>query len=258
MHTTKKLVPNLEEITGNIAMAGFSAPKILWLKNNNAELYKKIAMILLPKDYLRFILSGSFVSDMSDSAGTLLLDLKKRSYSQEILNALELTKQQLPKLVEGSQPAGVLKQKIAEKYGMGSNVTLVAGGGDNAVSAVSVGAVNSGDTFISLGTSGVIFNVSDKINTAPEKTVHAFCHCLPKMWHTMSVSLSATSALNWALSITDNSSKDINKRLESVYKHIPLNSLENKNPNELPIFLPYLVGEELHITTLMHVVCYLT
>jgi len=226
-------VPNSRDITGNIIMPGFTAPKLLWVKQNEPEAFSRIAKVLLPKDYLRLLLSGDFASDMSDAAGTMWLDVAKRDWSEELLVACGLTRNHMPKLYEGNQITGHLLPNLAQRWGM-NTVPIVAGAGDNAGGAIGVGLIEPGQGMISLGTSGVYFLVSDGVEANPESAVHCFCHALPDRWHLMSVLLSAASCLQWF-------SEDIvGKPVEKL-----LQELENSN-NDLangPFFLPYLSGE---------------
>lgn len=226
--------PEFLTISANLVMPGFTAPKLVWVEKNEPEIFKKIDKVLLPKDYLRWQLTGEFVSDMSDASGTLWLDVAKRDWSDELLKATHLTRQQMPALVEGSAKSGLIRSDLATLWGLNDDVIVAGGGGDNAASAVGVGAVNQGDAFISLGTSGVIFVVNDKLQANPLSGVHAFAHALPHRWHQMSVMLSAASCLRWLcnlLSTTENILMD----------EIALLTEEQKK--QAPIFLPYLSGE---------------
>ncbi|HYL99845.1 MAG TPA: xylulokinase [Blastocatellia bacterium] len=230
-----KALPALTGIAGNLAMPGFTAPKILWVKKHEPEIYKRIARVLLPKDYLRFRMTGAHVSEMSDAAGTLWLDVAARDWSDDLLNLTGLTRKAMPGLVEGSQPSGSLSQEVAAAWGLPEPVVVAGGGGDNAASAVGIGAVKPGDGFISLGTSGVIFLVTDKFRPNPESAVHAFCHALPDRWHQMSVMLSAASCLRWITELVGfpNETELIGK-VEVMSESVRLRA---------PLFLPYLGGE---------------
>lgn len=226
--------PQFLTIGANLVMPGFTAPKLLWVARNEPECFANIAKVLLPKDYLRFKLTGDYVSDMSDSAGTLWLDVAKRDWSDELLKATGLTRSQMPKLVEGSDKSGILRAELATAWGLKGDVIVAGGGGDNAASAVGVGAIENGDAFISLGTSGVIFVVNDQLQADPKQGVHAFAHALPNRWHQMSVMLSAASCLRWLcnlLSTTENVLMDEIAQLTAEQK------------KHAPIFLPYLSGE---------------
>jgi xylulokinase len=221
------------EITGNIAMPGFTAPKILWLKENEPEHFNKIAKILLPKDYLRFLMTGDFASDMSDSAGTLWLDVEKRQWSENMLSATGLTQKQMPELYEGTEITGNLSSDIAKLWGM-NKVSVVAGGGDNAAGAAGIGVINPNEAFLSLGTSGVYFVANESYKPNPDSAVHTFCHCIPNTWHQMSVILSAASCLSWVMQLTGYSDE------KSLLKEIE--KLDFSQASSI-IFLPYLSGE---------------
>jgi xylulokinase len=220
-------------ITGNIAMPGFTAPKLVWLKENEPENFNKIAKVLLPKDYLRFLMTGDFASDMSDSAGTLWLDVEKRQWSAKMLTATGLTENQMPKLYEGTDVTGTLSAEVAQQWGM-NQVPVIAGGGDNAAGAAGIGVINPNEAFLSLGTSGVYFVANQSYNPNPDSAVHTFCHCIPNTWHQMSVILSAASCLTWVTELTGY--KDEKSLLDEAEK------LDFSMPSSL-IFLPYLSGE---------------
>src|SRR5262249_33848188 len=189
--------PELPAITGNLAMPGFTAPKLAWMRKHEPALFARVAKVLLPKDWLRLQLSGSYVSEMSDAAGTLWLDVARRRWSPEALALTGLTEAQMPRLVEGSEPSAGLKPELAERWGLKAGIPIAGGGGDNAASAVGMGVVKPGQGFLSLGTSGVIFLCNEAFSPNPARAVHAFCHALPDTWHQMSVMLSAASALRW-------------------------------------------------------------
>jgi len=231
--TIEEREANTRKITGNIAMPGFTAPKLVWLKEHEPENFKKITKVLLPKDYLRFLMTGDYASDMSDSAGTLWLDVEKRQWSQAMLKATELTIDQMPSLFEGTEITGYLNKKIAEKWGV-NKVPVIAGGGDNAAGAAGIGIINPNEAFLSLGTSGVYFVANETYNPNPDSAVHTFCHCIPNTWHQMSVILSAASCLTWVTQLTGFKSEQ--SLLEQVEK------LDFSTPSSV-IFLPYLSGE---------------
>ena len=193
--------PQFRTIGGNAVMAGFTAPKAVWCATHEPEIFAKIDKILLPKDYVRYWLSGEMISDLSDSSGTLWLDVGKRDYSTDLLSACGLRRGQVPELAEGSAPAGRLKEALAHKWGIAGR-PVIAGAGDNAAAACGLGVVSPGDGFVSLGTSGVVFMVTDAFAPAAQSGAHAFCHALPNLWHQMGVILSATDSLNWLSDIT--------------------------------------------------------
>ncbi|MDN6833411.1 MAG: xylulokinase, partial [Enterobacterales bacterium] len=225
-------VPNSRQITGNLMMPGFTAPKLKWVAKHEPDVFAQIDKVLLPKDYLRWKMSGVFASDMSDAAGTMWLDVGLRDWSDELLAATGLNRSHMPTLFEGSQITGELLASIAQRWHM-PVVPVVAGGGDNAAGAVGVGLYRSGQAMLSLGTSGVYFAVSDGFLSNPESAVHSFCHALPNTWHLMSVMLSAASCLDWVAKLTG---------LSSVAEL--LKEVESSAPAEAPLwFLPYLSGE---------------
>lgn len=228
----EKLVPTSRDITGNIMMPGFTAPKLKWVQNHELECFSKIAKVLLPKDYLRYCMTGDFASDMSDSAGTMWLDVAKRDWNDELLVATGLTRAQMPKLYEGSDITGVLSEAVAKQWGM-PQVPVVAGAGDNAAGAVGVGITQPGQAMLSLGTSGVYFAVSDGFNANPDSALHTFCHALPNAWHSMSVILSAASCLDWAAKLTG----------VATVPEMIASAEANADKNSEVIFLPYLSGE---------------
>ena len=225
-------LPELRAIAGNIAMPGFTAPKIAWVRKHEPEIYERIAKVLLPKAYVRLLLSGEHVEDMSDAAGTLWLDVGKRDWSDALLGVTGLTRAQMPRLVEGSAPAGFLKRDLAQRWGMGENVVIAGGAGDNAAAACGIGAIRPGEGFVSLGTSGVLFVSNEKFSPNTEGAVHAFCHAIPDTWHQMGVILSATDSLNWLARITGQQPAGLAQVAEAQFR----------GPGET-IFLPYLSGE---------------
>ncbi|MCH8181879.1 MAG: xylulokinase [Proteobacteria bacterium] len=229
----EEAVPSSRRITGNLAMPGFTAPKLLWVARHEPDIFRQIAKVLLPKDYLRLRLTGDYVSDMSDSSGTLWLDVARRDWADVMLQATDLTREHMPRLVEGSEPGGVLREDLANRWGMGGGVVVAGGAGDNAAGAVGLGAVSPGDAFLSLGTSGVYFVCNAAFSPNPERAVHAFCHCLPGAWHQMSVILSAASCLAWIAKATG--AKDETAALAEIEGA----GLEGGEV----IFLPYLSGE---------------
>ena len=185
-------IPDLGQITGNRAMPGFTAPKLQWVRENEPVIFEQVKSVLLPKDYVRLHMTGDLASDMSDSAGTLWMDVGNRDWSDVMLAATGLNRVHMPKLFEGNEFTGELRAEVAEAWGMG-RVPVAAGGGDNAAGAVGVGVVRPGDAFLSLGTSGVLFLANGSYSPIPAAGVHSFCHALPSRWHQMSVILSAAS-----------------------------------------------------------------
>jgi xylulokinase len=224
--------PRFRKITGNIVFPGFTAPKLVWVRNNEPEIFTKVRKVLLPKDYLRLWLTGEHISEMSDSAGTSWLDTGKRKWSAPLLEATHLREENMPSLVEGTEPAGTLRAELAARWGLGQGITVAGGAGDNAASACGMGTVKAGHAFVSLGTSGVLFAANDSYLPNPESAVHAFCHALPNAWHQMGVILSATDSLNWLSSITGRNAAELTTDLgEGLRKPTGVT------------FLPYLSGE---------------
>ena len=226
---------DVRSISGNITMPGFTAPKINWIKNNEIENFNKIYKVLLPKDYLRFYLTGEFYSEMSDASGTLWLDIKNRKWSNKLLSCSFLEEKHMPQLVEGNEEAGYLKKSLLEEYSFNKKVVIVGGAGDNAAAATGMGIVQPKQSFISLGTSGVFFTPTTNFISNTGDAVHSFCHSLPEKWHLMSVMLSATNCLDWVCSITNTSINDALKNVEQFYN--------DENISNSPFFLPYMSGE---------------
>jgi xylulokinase len=187
----------LIQLTGNDALAGFTAPKILWVRENEPELYARARHILLPKDYVRYKLSGEFGMDKADGSGTVLMDVRQRAWSREVLEALEIPAEWLPPLFEGPEVTGRLSGEAAQATGLKAGTPIVAGGGDQAAGAVGMGAVSQGVVSLTLGTSGVIFASTSEPFIEPEGRLHSFCHALPGRWHLMGVMLSAAGSLRW-------------------------------------------------------------
>ena len=224
----------LIDITGNDALTGFTAPKILWVKHNEPEIYAQIAQILLPKDYVRFKLTGGYAMDKAGGAGTQLFDVRRRDWSDEIINALGIDANWLPKTFEGTAVTGFLSPSAAQATGLPAGIPVVGGGGDQAANAVGTGAVVDGIVALSLGTSGVVFASSDEPIVEKDGRLHAFCHAVPGKWHLMGVMLSAAGSLRWFHdTLAPNTSYD---DLLAPAAGIPPGS-------EGLLFLPYLTGE---------------
>ncbi len=189
--------PDLHRVAGNLAMPGFTAPKLLWVRRHEPEIFARTRHVLLPKAWVRYRLTGEMIEEMSDASGTLWLDVGTRQWSEALLAATGLRPEAMPRLVEGSQPAGTLRPELAARWGMRPGVVLAGGAGDNAAGAVGLGAIHAGDAFVSLGTSGVLWATTDRFAPYPQAAVHAFCHALPGLWHQMGVTLSAAASLAW-------------------------------------------------------------
>ncbi len=221
----------LSEYTANIAFTGFTAPKILWMRENEPENFKRIKKIMLPKDYLAYKLTGTFCTDVSDASGMLLLDVKNRRWSDEMCEICHITKEMLPKVYESYECVGTVKPEIAEKIGLTANVKVAAGAGDNAAAAVATGTVGDGKCNISLGTSGTIFISSKKFGVDENNALHAFCDA-NGAYHLMGCMLSAASCNKWW---NDEilQTKDYAKEQEQIKK---------LGENHV-YYLPYLMGE---------------
>jgi len=189
--------PSLHATAGNLAMPGFTGPKLLWVARHEPEIFKRVAKVLLPKAYVRYRLTGEMVEDMSDAAGTLWLDVGQRRWSAVLLRATGLDLHHMPRLVEGCEISAHLAPEFARRWGMAKHIAVAGGAGDCAASAIGLGAIAPDDAFLSLGTSGVVFRVTDRFAPAPASAVHAFCHALPGLWHQMGVMLSAAASLAW-------------------------------------------------------------
>lgn len=229
----ERRAPDSRDITGNIAMPGFTAPKLIWVENHEPEVFRQTRRVLLPKDYLRLQLIGEAVSDMSDSAGTLWLDVGRRDWSDVMLAATHLDRSQMPRLVEGSAASGRLRPAVARQLGLPEGVVVAGGAGDNAASAAGIGVAAPGTAFLSLGTSGVYFVANAAFSPNPARAVHAFCHAFPGTWHQMTVMLTAASALRW---LRDATRADSEAQLVAEAQALPEGA-------EVPVFLPYLSGE---------------
>ena len=225
-------MPSLSKVTGNLAMPGFTAPKLQWMRKHEADIFDKIKKVLLPKDYVRLLMSGDYASDMSDSAGTLWMDVAARDWSDAVLELTGLSREHMPNLCEGSEVTGVLRAEIAASWGM-AQVPIAGGGGDNAAGAVGSGTVMPSHGFVSLGTSGVIFLPDKGYRPNPESAVHTFCHALPGLWHQMSVMLSAASAVDFVAKMTGFPNP------ADLYACAEAENL----PGQGSFFLPYLSGE---------------
>ena len=222
----------LIELTGNPAITGFQAPKVLWLRDEEPENYSRVACVLLPKDYVRLRLTGEYATDVSDAAGTLLLDVRERDWSVEILEALEIPGEWLPEVYEGPEESGELHGGVAKELGLPSGLPVAAGGGDNAAAAVGTGIVREGLLSSSVGTSGVLFAHTDRFSPDPSGRLHAFCHAVPGAYHLMGVTLSAGGSLAWWRETSGRGYDD----LVAAASEVPAGS-------EGLVFLPYLSGE---------------
>jgi xylulokinase len=227
----ERAVPTIRQITGNIAMPGFTAPKLLWVHRHEPSVFAATRSVLLPKAYIRYRLTGEMIEEMSDASGTLWLDVGARDWSDTILAATSLSRAAMPRLVEGNAVAGTLHPKLAARWRMARPPIVAGGAGDNAAGAVGLSAIRPGDAFVSLGTSGVLFAVTDRFRPWPQQAVHAFCHALPGVWHQMGVTLSAAASLSWWSGVTGSNETDLLAELGTPVSPSPA------------VFLPYLGGE---------------
>ncbi|MBN2501131.1 MAG: xylulokinase [Anaerolineales bacterium] len=224
----------LIQITGNDALTGFTAPKVLWVREHEPEVYAKAAQILLPKDYVRYKLTGEYATDKAGAAGTILMDLKTRDWSPEVLAALDIPLEWLPKTHEGPEVTGTITAETAALTGLKAGTPVVGGGGDQAAQAVGVGAVESGIIALTLGTSGVVFASTNEPFIEPEGRLHAFCHSVPGLWHLMGVMLSAAGSLRWH---RDTFAPDVS------FDDLVMAASSIAEGSEGLLFLPYLTGE---------------
>ncbi len=224
--------PKFRTLGGNIAMPGFTAPKLRWIEEHEPEIFEKVSKVLLPKDYVRLKLSGDHASDMSDSSGTLWMDVAKRDWCDDLLKTSHLGRGQMPVLVEGSEASGRLRAPLAKRWTMAQPPLIAGGGGDNAASACGSGTINPGDAFVSLGTSGVLFVSNARFSPNTEGAVHAMCHAIPATWHQMGVILSAASAVDWLAGVLGSSPSVLFGELKRT--------LGQTSP---VLFAPYLSGE---------------
>jgi xylulokinase len=227
----EKAVPTLRQVTGNIVMPGFTAPKLLWVSKHEPAVFAKVRTVLLPKAYIRYRMTGEMVEEMSDASGTLWLDVGARDWSGVMLAATGLSREAMPRLVEGNAPAGALRPELASRWRITGRPILAGGAGDNAAGAVGLAAIRPGDAFVSLGTSGVLFAATDRFRPYPQAAVHAFCHALPATWHQMGVTLSAAASLAWWAGVTGRSESELLTEVGQLGSPSPA------------LFLPYLGGE---------------
>jgi len=224
----------LIEITGNDALTGFTAPKLLWVQGNEPENWARVRHVLLPKDFVRYRLTDDLAVDVADGSGTILFDLANRTWSPEVLSALEIPAELMPPTYEGPEVTGTVGSRGARTTGLGEGTPVVAGGGDQSANAVGVGAVSPGVVALSLGTSGVVFATTEGPSVEAGGRVHSFCHAVPGRWHMMGVMLSAAGSLRWF--------RDV------VAPGVPFDELvegakEVRAGSDGLIFLPYLTGE---------------
>jgi len=234
----------LIEITANPALTGFTASKILWVRKHEPQNYARCKHILLPKDYIRYVLTGDFATEVSDASGMQLLDVPKRAWSQEVLDKLEIDPDLLAKVYESPQVTGTILPSIAEQTGLSTETLMVGGAGDNAAAAVGTGVVKEGTAFTTIGTSGVVFTHSDQVKIDPKGRVHTFCHAVPGAWHQMGVTQACGYSLQWYIDQCGGSyvaqakeeGRDVHDLMDQEVATRPIGA------NKL-LYLPYLNGE---------------
>lgn len=223
--------PVFRAVSGNIVFPGFTAPKLGWVKSHEPKLFDQVAKVLLPKDYLRLWLTGEYVSEMSDAAGTSWLDVGTRAWSDALLEKTGLSRDHMPALVEGAAASATLRKEICDRWGFDSGTVVAGGAGDNAATAVGMGVTAPGQGFLSLGTSGVLFAATSGYSPDAASAVHTFCHAIPDTWHQMGVILSAADALDWYGKMVGQKPSDLSASLGTLTE-----------PGRT-MFLPYLGGE---------------
>jgi xylulokinase len=234
----QQLHPEFADVTGSLPMAGLTAPKLLWLRQYEPQIFSDISCVLSPKDYLRLRLTGERISDVSDAAGTLWLDVRKRGWFEPMVLACGLQLSQLPRLVEGSAVSAGLSSAAAKQLALREQLLVAGGGGDNPVSAVGIGAIDAGHGFITLGTSAAIVAITDHAAGNPASAVHSFCHALPQRWYTMGAMLAGASCLRWITNL-------LGQANEQALLQLVQDGLPQTRPiaAAVPLFLPYLAGE---------------
>ncbi|MEQ9407667.1 MAG: xylulokinase [Fuerstiella sp.] len=236
----KKLI----RMVANPALTGFTAPKILWLRNHEPRSFDKTVQVLLPKDYVRFRLTGDFATEVSDASGTLLLDVVKRKWSTRLLGKLDLDPALLPRMYESEDVTGVLSAAAAKAMGLPSGTPVVGGGGDQAASAIGNGIVRKGIVSATMGTSGVVFAHSDEVQVDPEGRLHTFCHAVRGKWHVMGCVLSAGGSLQWFRNqLCQEEIAAASKQKVDPYELITAQAADAPAGSEGLFFLPYLSGE---------------
>jgi len=242
--TDKVGAKRLLEMVSNPALTGFTAPKILWLRDEEPANFERVRRVLLPKDYIRLLLTGEYATDVADASGTLLFDVKNRSWHRELMSLLELDTGLMPPAFEGTEVTGKLSAEASGKTGLPAGIPVVAGGGDQAANGVGCGIVRPGVVSTSMGTSGVVFAFAEEVRTDPEGRVHTFCHAVPGKWHVMGVVLSAGGSLRWfrdalcqpECQLAEESGRDPYEYITEMAATVPPGS-------EGLLFLPYLSGE---------------
>lgn len=234
----------LFELTCNPALTGFTAPKIVWVKEEENEVFRKTYKILLPKDYIRFLLTGVFATEVSDASGTVLFDVKKRRWSEEMLSALQIPKDLMPEVFESPEVSGRISAEASSLTGLPEGTPVVGGGGDQAAGAVGNGIVREGIISSTVGTSGVVFASCDEVRVDPGRRLHTFCHAVPGKWHLMGVMLSAGGSLRWLRdAICHEEVREAKEKGIDPYEIMTEEASQAPPGCEGLIFLPYLSGE---------------
>lgn len=242
--TSKVGAERLIDMVANPALTGFTAPKILWLRDEEPANYERVRKVLLPKDYIRLLLTGEFATDVADASGTLLFDVSKRTWHDELLSILEIDKGWLPQSYEGPEVTGTLTAKAAEAVGLPAGIPVIAGGGDQAAGAVGCGIVRTGAVSAALGTSGVVFAFADEVAKDPQGRVHTFCHSVPGACHVMGVVLSAGGSLRWYRDELCGMEIEVARATDNdPYEFITASAARAPLGAEGLLFLPYLTGE---------------
>ena len=234
----------LVDLISNPMLTGFTAGKIIWLRNHEPEIYARVRRVLLPKDYIRFMLTGEYATEVSDASGTALFNVKKRAWADELLNAIDIPLEWMPRSYESVEVSGVISNSAASLTGLASGTPVVGGGGDQAAGAVGNGIVETGIVSSTVGTSGVVFAYSDEPIVDPELRLHTFCHAVPGKWHLMGVMLSAGGSLQWYRDAYCQPEKVVGSATgQDPYEIICAEAALAPVGSEGCIFLPYLTGE---------------
>jgi xylulokinase len=232
------------QLTGNPVLPGFTAPKIVWVREHEPEVYRRVAKVLLPKDYVRYRLTGGFFSEVSDASGTSLFDVGRRQWSEEMLEALEVPREWLPEVTESPVVSARVSAGAARETGLLEGTPVVGGGGDQAAQAVGTGIITEGVVSVTIGTSGVVFAASDTYRVEPEGKLHAFCHAVPDKWHLMGVMLSAGGSFRWYRdTLGDLERAQAGKSGRDAYDLLTEAATTVPPGCEGLLFLPYLSGE---------------
>ena len=235
---------NLVKITGNPAIAAFTLPKLLWVRNHEPECYNQIDKVLLPKDYIRYKLTGNFMTEVSDASGMQMLDIRKRNWSEELLEMLDINKDFLAKVVESHDITGYITEEVARITGLSTTTAVVGGAGDQAAGAIGNGIVKSGDISATIGSSGVVFAYTDSVITDVEGRIQTFCHAIPNTWHVMGVTQGAGLSLKWYRDTFCKEEKEEAAKCScDVYELLTDEARKVPAGSEGLMYLPYLMGE---------------